>query len=189
MAALATLQALDERRATVLAAIAEQGKLTPELQAQIQQAATRTELEDLYAPYKQKRRTRASVARELGLQPLADLILSQARRPAPDEAAPGYLRDELPTVEAVLAGARDIVAETISDHAEVRRVVREKRASLATLTASRVEAAPTSAASTSSTTTSPAHRPPASPPGAGAQPRRSAEGAARQRGGPGARLA
>jgi len=138
MTALATLQALDERRATVLAAIAEQGKLTPELKAQIEQAATRTELEDLYAPYKQKRRTRASIARELGLQPLADLILSQARRPAPDEAAPGYLRDELPTVEAVLAGARDIVAETVSDHAEVRRAVREKARKFAAISASRI---------------------------------------------------
>jgi uncharacterized protein len=137
MAALATLQALDERRATVLAAIAEQGKLTPELQAQIERASTRTELEDLYAPYKQKRRTRASIARELGLQPLADLILSQARRPAPDAAAPGYLRDELPTVEAVLAGARDIVAEAISDYAEVRRAVREKARKFAAITASR----------------------------------------------------
>jgi uncharacterized protein len=190
MAALATLQALDERRATVLAAIAEQGKLTPELQAQIEQAATRTELEDLYAPYKQKRRTRASVARELGLQPLADLILSQARRPAPDEAAPGYLRDELPTVEAVLAGARDIVAEAVSDHAEVRRVVREKARKFAAISASRV---PGSADERGVYQTllrlHPAHRPAASAPGAGAQPRRGAEGAARQPGGPGARLA
>ncbi len=138
MAALATLQALDERRVTVLAAITEQGKLTPELQAQIEQAATRTELEDLYAPYKQKRRTRASIARELGLQPLADLILGQARRPAPDEVAAHYCRDEIPTVDAVLAGARDIVAETISDHADVRRALREKARKFGTVTASRV---------------------------------------------------
>lgn len=138
MAALATLQALDERRATILAAIGEQGKLTPELQAQIEQAATRTELEDLYAPYKQKRRTRASVARELGLQPLADLMLSQPPRPTPEEAAAGFRRDEIPTVEAVLAGARDIVAETISDNADVRRVVREKARRFGTVSASRI---------------------------------------------------
>ncbi len=138
MAALATLQALDERRATVLAAIAEQGKLTPELQVQIAQAATRTELEDIYAPYKQKRRTRASIARELGLQPLADLILSQPRQPMPDEVAARYCRDELPTVDAVLAGARDLVAETVSDHADVRRAVREKERKFGAVNASRI---------------------------------------------------
>jgi uncharacterized protein len=114
----------------VLASIAEQGKLTPELQAQIERASTLTELEDLYAPYKPKRRTRASIARELGLQPLADLILSQPRggprrtqqRPAICVTRPADSRGR--------AGRRaDIVAETISDHAEVRRAVRERRAS------------------------------------------------------------
>jgi hypothetical protein len=146
-------------------------------------------LEDLYAPYKQKRRTRASIARELGLQPLADLILSQARRPAPDAAAPGYLRDELPTVEAVLAGARDIVAEAISDHAEVRRAVREKARKFAAITASRAPAARRAGRLPDLLRLQPAHRPAAAAPGAGAQPRRGAEGAARQPGDPGARLA
>ena len=72
------LRALDERRTTILASIEEQGKLTDELKGQIQAAATLTALEDLYAPYKKKRRTRAMVAREKGLEPLADLILNQS---------------------------------------------------------------------------------------------------------------
>ena len=74
-------RALDERSATILASIEEQGKLTDELRVQIAAAASLTELEDLYAPYKPKRRTRASIARERGLQPLADLILQQVREP------------------------------------------------------------------------------------------------------------
>src|SRR5512142_3299512 len=77
--ALERARALDERRATVLASIEEQGKLTDELRKTIQAAETMTALEDLYQPYKPKRRTRASIARERGLQPLADLILQQAR--------------------------------------------------------------------------------------------------------------
>ena len=74
---LAQLRALDERRATIITAIVEQGKLTDELRAQLDAAQTKTALEDLYTPYKQKRRTRATIAREKGLQPLADLILRQ----------------------------------------------------------------------------------------------------------------
>ena len=127
MAALESLRAVDERRATILAAIEEQNKLTPELSTQLNAATTRTELEDLYAPYKQKRRTRASIAREQGLQPLADRILAQERmRTSPEDAAASYLSDTVPSVEAALAGGRDIVAEAISDHAEVRRAVRAK---------------------------------------------------------------
>ena len=76
---LEKLRQLDERRQTVLKSIEEQGKLTPELQAQIEAARTMTALEDLYQPYKPKRRTRASIAKENGLQPLADLILGQVR--------------------------------------------------------------------------------------------------------------
>src|SRR5919199_1847843 len=78
-ALLESQRALDERRATIVASIEEQGKLTPELHQQLLAAETRTALEDLYQPYKPKRRTRASIAREKGLQPLADLILQQAR--------------------------------------------------------------------------------------------------------------
>lgn len=124
---LAKLRALDERRETVLKSIEEQGRLTPELRQQILEAATMTALEDLYQPYKSKRRTRASIAREKGLQPLADLILGQERCREPlEKIAEPYLKDDVPDAQAAWAGARDIVAETISDHPEVRRQTREK---------------------------------------------------------------
>jgi len=124
---IAKLRALDERRTTVLKSIQEQGKLTDELKAQILAAVSRTELEDLYQPYKPKRKTRASIARERGLQPLADLILQQVRVSESLEVlAQPYLSEEVPTVEAAWEGARDIVAETISDHTEVRKITRIK---------------------------------------------------------------
>lgn len=121
------LRAVDERRDTIIESIQEQGLLTPELQAQIEAAETLTQLEDLYQPYKPKRRTRASIARDKGLQPLADLILEQARgnQSAQQLAAP-FVNDDVPTVEDALSGARDIVAETISDHADVRGQTRLK---------------------------------------------------------------
>ncbi len=124
---LTRLRALDERRQVVIASIEAQGKLTPELHRQLLAAQTRTALEDLYQPYKPKRRTRASIARDKGLQGLADLVLSQ--EPLPQTVAEitmPFLSDDVPTVEDALAGARDIVAETISDHPEVRRLTREK---------------------------------------------------------------
>ena len=121
------LRTLDERRQTILASIEEQDKLTPELRAQIEGAQTMTALEDLYLPYRPKRRTRASIAREKGLEGLADLIIQQARlHQSVEQIAAPYLNDEVPTVEDAYAGARDIVAETISDHAGIRGTVREK---------------------------------------------------------------
>lgn len=124
---LERLRALDERRESIIATIEEQGKMTPELLGKIQAAETMTALEDLYQPYKVKRRTRAMMAREKGLQGLADMIQTQARtRETPDALARGYLNEQVATVEDALAGARDIVAEVISDHPEVRRVTREK---------------------------------------------------------------
>ena len=124
---LAKLRALDERRETILKSIEEQGKLTAELEKEIRAAASLTALEDLYQPYKPKRRTRASLARERGLQPLADLILQQPLKCKPlDQLARPFLNDQVPDAEQAWAGARDIVAETISDHPEVRRVTREK---------------------------------------------------------------
>ncbi len=121
------LRALDERRHSILTAIEEQGKLTPELQQQIDATETLTALEDLYLPYKPKRRTRASIAREKGLQGLADLILRQVRAPqSADALAAPFQNDQVPSVDEALAGARDIVAETISDHAGVRGQVRER---------------------------------------------------------------
>jgi len=126
---LDTMRALDERRRTVLKSIGEQGELTPELEAQILAAATRTQLEDLYQPHKPKRKTRASVAREHGLQPLADLILEQAltSQSLAELAAP-YLNERITDTNQAWTGARDIVAETISDHPEVRHTTREKAA-------------------------------------------------------------
>jgi uncharacterized protein len=124
---LAKLRSLDERRKTVLKSILEQDKLTPELEQQVLSAETLTELEDLYQPYKPKRRTRASLARERGLQPLADMILEQAMVDQTlEELALPYLGDQVPGAEEAWAGARDIVAEIISDNADVRRITREK---------------------------------------------------------------
>jgi len=124
---LARIRALDKRRQTIVASIEAQGKLTPELHQQLLAAGTRTALEDLYQPYKPKRRTRASRARDKGLQGLADLILRQVRttQTVAQIAAP-FLTPDVLTIEDALAGARDIVAETISDHPEVRRITREK---------------------------------------------------------------
>ncbi|MCB8943290.1 MAG: RNA-binding transcriptional accessory protein [Ardenticatenaceae bacterium] len=124
---LARLRSLDERRQTILNSITEQGQLTPELQRKIETADTLTDLEDLYQPYKPKRHTRASTAREKGLEPLAQLILKQKQTSeAPEKLAAEFLNDGVSTVEEALAGARDIAAEVISDHAKVRQRVREK---------------------------------------------------------------
>src|SRR5258708_5126477 len=124
---LERFRALDERRNSILASIEEQGKLTPELQKQIDAAESLTTLEDVYLPYKPKRRTRASIAREKGLQGLADLILQQVRTPQPaDQIAAPFQNDQVPNADEALSGARDVVAETISDHAEVRGQVRDR---------------------------------------------------------------
>ena len=139
---LSRLRTLDERRDTILASIAEQGKLTPELREAILGAETLTGLEDLYLPYRPKRRTRASIAKEKGLQGLADLILAQPlRSPTPAQAAAAYLNEQVPDVESALAGARDIAAETISDHAEVRAQMRAKAMQWGTLLCEKVEGA------------------------------------------------
>jgi protein Tex len=124
---LEKLRTLEDRRQSVIASIQEQGKLTPELQQQLLAAETLTAVEDLYQPYKPKRRTRASMAREKGLQPLADLILKQTRtRESLDQLAAPFLSESIPTSQDAWSGARDIVAEMISDHADVRRLTREK---------------------------------------------------------------
>jgi len=134
------LRTLDERKAAVLASIIDQGKLNPELEEKIKAAMTLTAVEDLYAPYKPKRRTRASVAREKGLQGLADMILQQVRSgQTPEKAAEAFLNEQVLTVEEALAGARDIVAESISDHADVRRLTRERAMQYATLSVEKVE--------------------------------------------------
>lgn len=122
---LAYLRNLEERKAAVLRSIREQEKLTPELEERILQAATLQEVEDLYLPYRPKRRTRATVARERGLEPLAEMILAQpADAPSLEELAGPYLSDGVPNSEEAWAGARDIVAETISEDAAVRQALR-----------------------------------------------------------------
>jgi len=123
---LIRLRALDERRAAILASIEEQGKLTNELRESINAAVTLNALEDLYAPYKKKRRTRAMAAREKGLEPLAELIIEQPTNGSPEKIAEKFLNDQVTNVAEALQGARDIVAERISDNANVRAAVREK---------------------------------------------------------------
>ncbi len=134
---LVRLRALDERRASILASIEEQGKLTDELRDSIQAAVTMTALEDLYAPYKKKRRTRAMIAREKGLEPLAELILKQDFG-SPEELAAKFLNDQVPNIEEALQGARDIVAEAISDNANVRAATREKALKFSTVRAEKI---------------------------------------------------
>jgi len=124
-ARLSYLRNLAARRDTVLRTIAEQGKLTPELEASIQSASTLQEVEDLYLPFKPKRRTRAMVARERGLQPLADLMIAQEDTSGTlEEQVSPFLSEQVPTAADALAGARDIVAETVAEDAEVRRTMR-----------------------------------------------------------------
>ncbi|MCL4269853.1 MAG: RNA-binding transcriptional accessory protein [Anaerolineales bacterium] len=135
---LTRLRALDERRTAILASIEEQGKLTDELRAAIEAAATMTALEDLYAPYKKKRRTRAMVAREKGLEPLADLILKQGSGSI-EKLAAKFLNEQVTSIEEALQGARDIVAETISDNANVRSTLREKALKFSTVYSKKVE--------------------------------------------------
>ena len=122
------LRSLQERRETVKKSIEEQGKMTEELNAAIDNAATLAALEDLYRPYKQKRRTRATVAKEKGLEPLAlRLFAQESGSPAPEELAAAFIDPEkgVETVEEALAGASDIVAEMISDDAEIRKLLRD----------------------------------------------------------------
>lgn len=135
------LRAIDERRAAILKSIDEQGKLTAELKLSIDDAETMTALEDLYAPYKPKRRTRAMVAREKGLQGLADLILDQTNtdRAIEDVVYESYLNEQVTSIEEALQGARDIVAETINDNANVRQGTREKALKFARISAEKVE--------------------------------------------------
>jgi uncharacterized protein len=128
------LRNLEARKEAVLKSIDEQGKLTDALRRQIAASATLQEVEDLYLPYKQKRRTRATIARERGLEPLARQILSQSLTSGNAEAiAAAFLNDEVASVEEALAGARDIVAETIAEDAAIRASVRDRTRREATL--------------------------------------------------------
>ena len=122
------LRNLEKRREEVKSAVEGQGKLTEELSAAIDSAKTLAELEDLYRPYKQKRRTRATAAREKGLEPLAQVLYAQkADCPNPEQAAQQFLDEEkgVATAQEALAGAADIIAEWISDDAALRKTLRE----------------------------------------------------------------
>ena len=123
---LAYLRSLQERREEVKRSIENQGKLTESLSAAIDAAATMTEVEDLYRPYKQKRRTRGSVAREKGLEPLAQAIFAQDGQD-PARLAEAYIDTEkgVSTIEEALQGASDIIAEDLSDDADIRKALRE----------------------------------------------------------------
>lgn len=121
----AKLTELEKRRNAILESITEQGKLTPELEAQIRATETMAELEDLYLPYRPKRKTRASVARERGLEPLANVLLLQ-RNINVEAEAEKFVNPELGvfTADEALAGARDIIAETVNEDAQLRKFMR-----------------------------------------------------------------
>jgi len=118
---------MEARRKSILSEIKSQGKLTPELAKLLAKAGTKAELEDLYLPFKPKRRTRATIAKERGLEPLADLIWGQGRDGSPSASAQGFVNPEkeVADVSAALAGARDICAERIAEDPEVRKHTRE----------------------------------------------------------------
>ncbi len=129
------LMDLEDRRHTILQSIEEQGKLTPELRDKIGACATKSALEDLYLPYRPKRRTRATLARERGLEPLSERVRALPSTGDPAEEARPFVDPEkqLPDVDAVLSGARDIVAEWISENADVRARLRRELAERGTL--------------------------------------------------------
>lgn len=122
---LAYLRELDDRRAAVLASIEEQGKLTPELKAALLTAETKARVEDIYLPYKPKRRTKAQIAREAGLEPLADRLLAE-QGVVPEEAAAAFVGDGVADAAAALEGARHIIIERAAEDAELVGAVRAK---------------------------------------------------------------
>ena len=125
---LTYLRNLEEKKTQVLSSIEEQGKLTEELKKQILEAQTLVVVEDLYRPYRPKRRTRATIAKEKGLEPLANIILLQMTDKSLEEEAKAFVSEEkeVATVEAAISGAKDIVAESISDKADYRSEIRER---------------------------------------------------------------
>ena len=121
------LRNLEERKEQVISSIREQEKLTPELEKQIQDAPTLVAVEDLYRPYRPKRRTRAIIAKEKGLEPLANVISLQMIKEPLEQIAKDYVSEEkgVATVKDAIAGAKDILAETVSDNAEYRTYIRK----------------------------------------------------------------
>lgn len=125
---LVYLRNLEEKKAQVLSSVEEQGKLTPELKKAITEACTMVAVEDLYRPYRPKRRTRATIAKEKGLEPLANLILLQQSQEPIEKTAEAYVNEEkgVSSVAEALAGASDIIAEHISDEADYRTFIRQQ---------------------------------------------------------------
>ena len=119
------LQELEKRKETILKSIAEQDKLSDQLEQRIKGTYDLTELEDIYLPYKRKRRTRATVAKENGLEPLAEQLYAQKAQDLPEALAKAYLSDTVPAVEDALAGARDIIAEKINEDEIARNRIRK----------------------------------------------------------------
>ena len=119
------LKEMAKRKETILKTITELGKLTPELQKRIDECWNATELEDIYLPYRPKRRTRAQVAREQGLEPLAQMLLSYAA-PNPQKAAMNFVKGDVKDVEMALQGAKDIIAEQLAEYEKCRNIVRQQ---------------------------------------------------------------
>src|SRR6056297_961233 len=120
---LARLKEIDQRRETILKTIDEQGKLTDELKERIEKADSLTELEDIYLPYKPKKKTRASIARQRGLEPLAKIIMKQQELRV-EARAEQFINEEVPTIDDALQGARDIIAEWINENERARNSIR-----------------------------------------------------------------
>lgn len=133
------LRNLNEEKEKVQKVVTEQGKWTDELAQALESAMTMTEVEDIYRPYKPKRKTRASVAIAKGLEPLADLLQAQSKQTKILEEAQKFVTEEVPTVEDAIAGAKDIVAERISDSADLRKDLREMLANKAFIQCSLLE--------------------------------------------------
>jgi uncharacterized protein len=119
------LRNLEKRKAEITAAITEQEKMAPEIAAAIDKATTLVEIEDIYRPFKPKRRTRAGIARENGLEPLSVQILEQDTATVPEEIAAAFINENVPDTSTAIQGAMDIIAENISDDAEIRKKLRE----------------------------------------------------------------
>jgi uncharacterized protein len=161
---LAYLREMEARRAAIAQSIAEQGKMTDDLARSIAKAATKAELEDIYLPYKPKRRTRAMIARENGLGPLVDAILAD-RAADPVMLAKGYVTEAVPDIKAALEGARDIIAESLAENADLLGRLRGHMKQVAKLTAKVVEGKETEGAKfsdyfahTEAWATAPSHR-------------------------------
>lgn len=119
------LRNLEKRKGEITSAITEQEKMTPEIEAAISAAKTLVEVEDIYRPFKPKRRTRAGIARENGLEPLAELIIAQDGSTVPENEAQQFIGEKVPDAQTAIQGAMDIIAEDISDNAEIRKRLRE----------------------------------------------------------------